>query len=1299
FPAHKLAGQAHLDIAGSYLHFGRYEDAAKSLQRFLADERYRQREEVPQARYLLGRSFQLQKRFPEALAVWQEYLVKHPAHQAWSAVQREIVDTEFLMAKEKLDAKDYPAAVKLWSEFQTRYPLDARNPEILFWFGTIEHRQEQWDAAIAQWRRLVSKYPGTDWASRGQFMIAATLEEKLGKLDEALEEYKKVTWGPWAGSAQQAIARLTAKRLAVATDRIFRSDETPRLELSTRNLESVTVRAYKVDLETYFRKMHLARGVENLDIALISPDRSFEFPVPKYVKHREIESRVDVPLPGEAKAGVMAVTVGSKTLEATTLVIQSDLDIIVKSSRNEVFVFAQNMRTGKPWPEVKLLISNGKQVFAEGTTGKDGVFRGEFKELADAADVRVFAVAGGHVASNVVGLAGVGVAQGLTDKGYLYTDRPAYRAGQIVHLRGCLRRAAGDAYTIEKDKVWNLDVFESRNRLVHQEKVKLGQFGTFHAHFALPTTSPQGQYRFVVREESGRSFTGTFLVHEYALEPVRLAVDTPRRVYYRGEEIEGTIRAAFYYGAPLAGREIRYQLADDRAHVATTDANGEVRFKLPTREFSETQVLPLVIALPERNLQTTVNFVLACQGFGIEVTTVRPVYVAGETFEVTVKTRDAEGKPIGRKLAMAVLQKTTVEGKVGERLVERHDLETLAADGTARQTLKLAQGGRYVLRVEGTDQFKNPITGEHAVQISDEEDEVRLRILADRHTYQVGDTAAVQLYWREEPALALVTFQGARVLDYKLVELQKGPNKLEVPMTAALAPNFELAVAVMHDARPVSREAKQSAPAGKDVKPKDADAKPQDIKKPVRRFHTASSPFAVERDLRVAVATKRKGDAKGPIRPGEEIEVTVTTTDPQGHPVPAELSLAMVEQSLLERFPWSVPPISEFFRGNLRQTAVRTTSSITFSYRPATKPVNPQLLAEADRREIAREEDESRRRVAAGVEVRSAPDGRVIARGEWGALGGLGGFAPADAVRDATELDAGTLEGVAAKQPASEVVGRPIERLPRRPVAGRVGEGTGFGARGKGSGQLGVAAGTDAPLGQVRAETLEDLDVLVARANQVEVNKALSVIQQVDAFTETLAFDGRTVTTLDAKGRMQVWNLAANGVALDRQQVEAVVAELNRAGAVLLTGLGPQETGYWNPAVVTDNEGKATLTVVVPERTTAWRFLAKGITAETLAGETTADVVVKKDLFGELKLPMAFTDGDEAEVLVTVHNDAIDKGPIEVVLKTTIAGRSVEEKKTIEVTAKGLYEVPFKVTLRRPEPAKPSSPRPQAGEG
>ncbi len=942
------------------------------------------------------------------------------------------------MAYDQIAAKKYAEANNLLAEFLAKYPLDARNPEILLLMNEQNVADEKWEEAIAGWRRLVSKYPGTEPAAQAQFLIADTLERKLDKLEEALEEYRKVTWGQTAAQAQQAAARLTAKTMTISTERVFRSDETPKLKLVTRNIESVTVRAFKVDLETYFRKMHLARGVEGLDISLIDPDATFEFKVPKYAKHKEIESEIPVgwaelasptnnaasgPKPvglassAHPTGGVMAVTVSSKALEATTMVVQSDLDVIVKSSRDEVFVFAENMLTGKPWPGVRLLFSNGHEVIGEAVTGKDGVFQKAYKELGtsdlaqpspggradiasrgplDANDIRVFAAAGSNVASNMLNLKGVGVAQGLTDKGYIYTDRPAYRAGQLVNLRGCLRRAADDAYVIDKDKEYTVEVFDARNRPIRQEKVKLDAFGSFHAHFVLPPNSPQGDYRVLVHDNGTQNFQGTFLVHEYQIEPIRLVVDTGapgtpgRRVYYRGEPIEGTIRAEFYYGAPVAGREIHYQLAGDRQQTATTDAKGEVHINLPTRDYSESQVLALTVQMPDGNVNAQVNFVLAAQGFSIGVSTVRPVYVTGESLEATLNVRDAENKPLAQKLNLKVLERTLVEGRPGERLVEEHALTT-AADGKARQTIKIEKGGVYFLRAEAIDRFKNPISGQAAVQVSGEDDLVRLRILADQHTYKVGDTAKVQLHWREPPALALVCFQGARVLDYRLVELKTGVNKLEIPMTARLAPNFELAVAVMTDAGHAEAEEKtvgwdkraadnaQHAPsdtsaasagpptranggpalASSLVPPYKAPTRPR----PIVRFHTSTSPFTVERDLRVKIATKLKspkGDGTQ-VRPGDELELTVTTTDPQGKPVAAELSLAMVEQSLLERFNSPLPPIDDFFRGAQRQAAVRCTSSILFNYRPATQPINPRLLAEADRAEIAQEEAASRK--------------------------------------------------------------------------------------------------------------------------------------------------------------------------------------------------------------------------------------------------------------------------------------------------------------------------------------------------
>ena len=271
----------------------------RASKQFLADPRCRECKELPEAQNLLGRAYQSQKDYTQALAAWREFLAKYPAHKAWSEVQQAIVETEYLMACEQFAAKKYAEANKLFGEFLAKYPLDARSPAILLLMNQQNVAEEKWDEAISAWRRLVSKYPGTNQASRAQFLIGATLEQKLGKLEEALEEYRKVTWGSAAGDAQVAAARLTAKTMTVSTERVFRSDETPKLKLVTRNIESVTVRAYKVDLETYFRKMHLARGVEGLDISLIDPDATFEFKVPKYVKHQEIESQIEVPLPGK----------------------------------------------------------------------------------------------------------------------------------------------------------------------------------------------------------------------------------------------------------------------------------------------------------------------------------------------------------------------------------------------------------------------------------------------------------------------------------------------------------------------------------------------------------------------------------------------------------------------------------------------------------------------------------------------------------------------------------------------------------------------------------------------------------------------------------------------------------------------------------------------------------------------------------------------------------------------------------------------------------------------------------------
>ncbi|MCH7685793.1 MAG: tetratricopeptide repeat protein, partial [Planctomycetes bacterium] len=952
YPKHKLAPKAEYEIAQSYIHHGRFEQAIGRLKSLIENKAYQSAEQVAEARYLLGESFFSQKKFTEAITAFRAFLDNHPTNKKWAAVQRRVIDSEFQMAAEQRREKNYEKARKLWETFLNKYPLDARVPGILLTFGQMQYAagvavliedakqadkqgEESFDsrdvseqgkklfaAAIADWRRLVSKYPNTRASSNAAYMVGVTLEDRLGKLADALEAYKKVT-GPYQSAAQQRIKNLTAKQLDILTERKFRSNEKPYIKLRTRNVEKVSVKMYRIDMTDYFRKMHLASGIETLDIALIDPDESWEYSVEDYESYRQLLNEVIIPVDGP---GVTAVTVSGEKLEATTMVIVSDLDIIIKSSRNELFVFAENMLTQKPAEGVSLLISDGKEVFAEELTNADGILQKSYEQMKTVSDLRVFAIQEGNAASSVCNLDGLDFAIGLSPRGYLYTDRPAYRAGQLVNLKGIIRWVNNDTYAFKEGEKYKLDVYDARGRIVYAKEVALNKFGTFADNFILPETAPQGDYRVHLYQPGGKqSYEAGFQVREYKLEPIQLSVDLEKKVYYRGETIEGKIVLKYYYGTPLPGRTIQYRLGGERLHVATTDENGEVHFEFETAQFSESQQLPLFVQYPERSLAIAEQLFLATRGFDIEVKTIRNVYIGGETFDVTVTVSDPAGEPVGTNLKLEVLELTHPTsppyyggdrggvGKRGERLVSTYEIKADKETGEARQTLRIDKAGRYVIRVTGTDQFENPVSGSSLIKISGDDDHVRLRILADKHHHQVGDTANVQLHWRDKPALALVTYEGATILGYRLVELKTGANPLDIPMESKLAPNFVLSVAVMDK----------------------------------NRFHQAGSEFRVERKLNIELKPNNTT-----LKPGDELVVDVLVTDPQGNPVSAELTLALIQKNLLERFGASQSEINEFFGGGYRQPQVRAFTSTTFRYRPKTRGISQYLLAEEERQKI-----------------------------------------------------------------------------------------------------------------------------------------------------------------------------------------------------------------------------------------------------------------------------------------------------------------------------------------------------------
>jgi tetratricopeptide (TPR) repeat protein len=1299
YPQHPLTAEAEYNRAQSYLHHSRHEQAIVVLKGLIANPQFAKAPQVARAWNLLGQSYRAQKKFDAAIEAWRSFLEKFPTDPEWSNVQRLIVDTEFDAAEELRNQKMFAAARKAWETFLNKYPLDVRAPLILVQFGQMQIDEAQQitaavkppakptdeqqtqvtkllTAALEDWQRLVSKYPASNEASQASYLIGLTYESRLGKLQEAVDAYRKVQ-GQFANAAQQRLALLISPQLEIITERKFRSTEKPTIKVSTRNLKNVSVKLYRVDLTDYFRKLHLASGVESLDIALIDPDKSFEHSVPEYQEYRRLDQAIEIPVEG---AGVTAVTVSSDKLEATTMVVVSDIDIIVKSSRNELFVFAENMLTGKPAEGVKLLVSDSSKVFAEEVTGKDGILQKKFEELKTVSDLRVFGFVEQHAASSQISLEGLQFAVGLSAKGYLYTDRPAYSAGQLVNVKGIIRWVADDRYTFKVGEKYQLDVYDAQGRVIHTQDVALGDFGTFAANWQLPEQAQAGQYRVhVFQPGRDQSYEMNFLVQEYQLEPIQFSVELPQKVYYRGEPVKGKLVLKYYYGSPIAGRSIQYRLGDDRLWTATTDAKGEVAFELPTQRYSEAQPVQFVASFPERNLSTGETIFLATRGYAVAVSTVRDVYVTGESFDASMAVNDPSGKPVATDLNFELIEVTQTPTGTGERRVSEQAVKSDAKTGLVRHTLRVEKPGRFILRSTGQDRFGHTVSGSKEIIISGQDDEIRLRILADQHNYHAGDKGRVQLHWREQPALALITFEGATILAYQLLELKPGSNPLEIDFQEHLAPNFQLSVAVMQG----------------------------------NKYHEARSDFRVARELFLTVKP-----AKTTLKPGEAVPVEVIVTDAQGKPVQTELSLGLIQKNLLQRFPDGSATISTFFNGGDRQISCRAMTSCAFKYQPATRPINEFLLAEVDREKNAEAEKKSKLNIAA--DAVPGDKGTIM-------LGGIvnGAVQPAygrasralnrgDKKEFSDQLAEQQREQAAVPQSLPELQKQieensELDQQPNRPRR------RGFSALSEDLAGVNANSGRQIWFDNANTvtNTIDAHDFIAATVPWARLDRpgpmvdgpGPGVVQlfPLSEVNNSLSwFDSSNKAKLYANGDDANWGIQilANSqtplFAINHYgELQVVngrsVTELKKlaeSGMVLITAQKAAETGYWNPLLVTDAKGKATTQMVLPDRSTAWVIRARGINKIALAGQAEAEIVTKEELFAELQTPMAFVIGDKSEVLVEVHNTVLKDAKIEVKLKTTIGDATTELKKVIDVKEPGVSEVSFPVTITAGEQAE-----------
>ena len=1171
FGRHVQAIPAAYGIAEAYRSQGRLDQAAQAFEQFLSgkgvalppdDLAHRRLDGVNrtpaevledltrQAVFQVGQIRFEQRRFDKAIQQWQTYITRYPNGSHWADSQKGIVHAEFQVALDAVAATKYDLARELLGSFLTRHPLDERVPQALFIFGQMHYAAAQkleqdkaakaaiqpaYRAAIDEWSKLVSRFPAAEESSLAQYRIGLIHEEKLAELEQAIDAYRKLNWGSQAQAAAGRVAVMTQKALTLRTERLFRTNEPVQLKLSTRNLERLTVKLYRLDLQSYFRKTHGVASVEALDIALIQPDKTWEFKVESYAKYKPIEQELAVPSEPQ-QPGVWIVNVSEEDLEATTLVIRSDIDLILKSSRREALVFVQDMVQRQPVADAELLLSDGLKVIAAGKTGKDGVLRAKLDGLKDTETLRVLAKRGSHVAADAVTLSGLECSTGLVPKGYLYTDRPAYRPGQTVQVRGILRDVKDGVYAVPREASYLLSVTDSQGRLVWETSRKLSAFGTFDATVELSEAAALGTYTVTATSQmtnaqaSGGArppdnastarpsltFSGEFLVQQFQLEKMRLKLQTDRTVYFRGESVQLEMQAEYYWGQPVAGKSVRYQLPDGTSLTQLTDAQGKLKVTFDTTPLTPGRMLKFAAEIEGENVKANAAARLAVLGYGIAVRSSEPVALSGQPFDVTLKTASPDGKPLAAELNLTVLRRQTVKPDpvlsgipwvewpteaAGEVTVWERPAATVPATGEVAVTLTLEQGGQYVLRATGKDRFGQVVTGQSQVTISDAEDQVKLRFFADSSTLKVGHKAAVRLHSRLDGLLALLTFEGEEILGYRLLGLKRDFNPIEIPVGHEHFPNFTVAAAAIDG----------------------------------RQLRTTTKSFVVQRELKVALKSEREA-----YQPGQEAKVSLRVTDQLDRPVQAELSLALVDESLLALFPDATANIRDFFQADAQRHAeFRVGSSCGFAYAGITRPVPKAFVEESERLERQTEERNKLAEVAQEAAQPMAPHPTA---------GAAYAHAP-EAPADAKARGGGPGGRASGAKPQSA----------RSPVA----------AKGKGA-----------------------------------LGRATSSLQR----------------------------MATPGIVVQEEEEleEGVTAETPRQEL--------PDAGFWLPAVTTNEQGQAVVTLPLPQSTTQWRLVSRGCTVETLVGEGMAHLVTRQEFFVQIKCPTMLQEGDKIQVLARLHN-------------------------------------------------------------
>lgn len=535
-------------------------------------------------------------------------------------------------------------------------------------------------------------------------------------------------------------------------------------------------------------------------------------------------------------------------------------------------------------------------------------------------------------------------------QGLVFTDRGIYRPGETLYVKGILRESVLGELRTPAGRSIVVKLRTPEGEEAATETVTLSKFGGFVSEFALPKDGRLGTWQIEVKDPANdMSWYASARVAEYRAPAFLVDVEAGPETRYAGEPVEAMAEGRYLFGAAMSGAEVSWSMASRPGQFEPKDAEGFVfgrRFMWwDDDDESESVVATGIAALdgeghvrivagpaetPKNRpqmytVEARVTDVDRQQVAGRATFPVHPAshYIglkgpsgfaeakAGFPVEVVARSAADEARVAVSAVVVKLMrhQWNTVKKKNAwgafETISEKEEVEVgrctvdASVDAAGTCTFVAEESGYHELVAESTDAAgRQTITTDglwvsgpgYAAWLQDDDDKVE--VVADKGTYDVGETARLLVQSPFPEAEAWVTVERAGIMREQRVRLKGTATPIEIEITEDMIPNAFVSVVLAR---------------GRVDRP----GKPGDPGRPSFRVGY--------RELRVVKAAKRLAVEVRPDaaekRPGDALTVEVAVTDRSGAGAEAEVTLWAVDEGVLSLTGYELPdPIAALYR-------------------------------------------------------------------------------------------------------------------------------------------------------------------------------------------------------------------------------------------------------------------------------------------------------------------------------------------------------------------------------------------------